>query len=235
MRLHKFLLTAIAVGAFASVANADIVNIDLTADGPDGMILDANQTLADGIDPFTPANAVMAGFPGLTLAIDGTTTAASGSFNGTPGTFGINSNGSPDDSQRLDGDLSETLIFTFNQDVLITLIDFTSFGADSTAVITDSEGTVFNLTGAQNVEEFGRDVNGNGAIDNANPIVALAGVGVSIAAGSATPIPVDGRTSPDFGLEDIQIHVVVPDVVPEPGSLAVLGLLGGVAAIRRRR
>ena len=61
--------------------------------------------------------------------------------------------------------------------------------------------------------------------------MALAGVGVSIAAGSATPIPVDGRTSPDFGLEDIQIHVVVP----EPGSLAVLGLLGGVAAIRRRR
>ena len=234
MRLHKFLLTAIAVGAFASVANADIVNIDLTSDGPDGMILDANQTLADGIAPFTPTTA-LADFPGLTLAIDGTTTAASGSFNGTAGTFGINSNGTPDDSQRLDGDLSETVIFTFNQDVLITLIDFTSFGADSTAVITDSEGTVFNLTGAQNVEEFGRDVNGNGAIDNANPIVALAGVGVSIAAGSATPIPVDGRTSPDFGLEDIQIHVVVPDVVPEPGSLAVLGLLGGVAAIRRRR
>ena len=235
MRLHKFLLTMIAVGAFASVANADIVNIDLTSDGPDGTILDANQTLADGIDAFNPANAE-ADFPGLTLAIDGTTTAASGSFNGTPGTFGINSAGGGDDSQRLDGDLSETLIFTFNQDVLITLIDFTSFGADSTAVITDSEGTVFNLTGAQNVEEFGRDVNGNGAIDNANPIVALAGVGVSIAAGSATPIPVDGRTSPDFGLEDIQIHVVVPDVaVPEPGSLAVLGLLGGVAAIRRRR
>ena len=234
MRLHKFLLTMIAVGAFASVANADIVNIDLTADGPDGMILDANQMLTDGIDPFTPSNA-LADFPGLTLAIDGTTTAASGSFNGTNGTFGINSAGG-DDSQRLDGDLSETVIFTFNQDVLITLIDFTSFGADSTAVITDSEGTVFNLTGAQNVEEFGRDVNGNGAIDNANPIVALAGVGVSIAAGSATPIPPDGRTSPDFGLEDIQIHVVVPDVaVPEPGSLAVLGLLGGVAAIRRRR
>ena len=229
MRLHKFLLTMIAVGAFASVANADIVNIDLTSDGPDGMILDANQTLADGIDPFTPTTA-LTDFPGLTLAIDGTTTAASGSFNGTNGTFGINSAGG-DDSQRLDGDLSETVIFTFNQDVLITLIDFTSFGADSTAVITDSEGTVFNLTGAQNVEEFGRDVNGNGAIDNANSIVALAGVGVSIAAGSATPIPVDGRTSPDFGLEDIQIHVVVP----EPGSLAVLGLLGGVAAIRRRR
>ena len=229
MRLHKFLLTMIAVGAFASVANADIVSIDLTSDGPDGMILDANQTLADGIAPFTPTTA-LADFPGLTLAIDGTTTAASGSFNGTPGTFGINSAGA-DDSQRLDGDLSETVFFTFNQDVLITLIDFTSFGADSTAVITDSEGTVFNLTGAQNVEEFGRDVNGNGAIDNANPIVALAGVGVSLAAGSATPIPVDGRTSPDFGLEDIQIHVVVP----EPGSLAVLGLLGGVAAIRRRR
>ena len=229
MRLHKFLLTMIAVGAFASVANADIVNIDLTSDGPDGMILDANQTLADGIDPFTPTTA-LTDFPGLTLAIDGTTTAASGSFKGTNGTFGINSAGG-DDSQRLDGDLSETVIFTFNQDVLITLIDFTSFGADSTAVITDSEGTVFNLTGAQNVEEFGRDVNGNGAIDNANSIVALAGVGVSIAAGSATPIPVDGRTSPDFGLEDIQIHVVVP----EPGSLAVLGLLGGVAAIRRRR
>ena len=66
--------------------------------------------------------------------------------------------------------------------------------------------------------------------------MAIAGVGVSIAAGLATPIPVDGRESPDFGLEDIQIHVVVPDVaVPEPGSLAVLGLLGGVAAIRRRR
>ena len=124
MRLHKFLLAAIAVGAFAipttsgSFANADtIINIDLTNGGPTGALLDnTGAAIADGLGPTVVQEALGTDAAGLTLTLTGTTTAASGTFNSTGSTFGINSAGA-DDSQRLDGDLSETIFFSFNQDV----------------------------------------------------------------------------------------------------------------------
>ena len=61
------------------------------------------------------------------------------------------------------------------------------------------------------------------------PLAVTAGVGVDFAV-SLSDTGVAG-SGVDVGIEDFTIAVAVP----EPSSLAVLGLLSGVAAIRRRR
>ena len=208
MRLHRFLLPAIAVASFVipttsgSIANADVI-IDFTNDGATGAILDANGganiSLADGIAAFLIPEA-QADFPGLTLAVDGTTTAGGGTFNGTGGTFGINSDGGGDDSQRLDGDLEETLILTFNQDVLLISIDFSSFGADSNVLLNGD----FLLTEG-NVVTFD------------TPFLVTAGEGFSIQA-----VSVDGTTGSDVGIEDITIAAVTQDL-PDFETIALAG------------
>ena len=47
--------------------------------------------------------------------------------------------------------------------------------------------------------------------------------------------PAGQAVNEDFRLQRISLHVKDAEVVPEPSSLALLGLLGGVVAIRRRR
>ena len=220
MRISSFiqmLAIALILGGSVSFAGADIVMIDLTNSGPTGVLLD-NQpdTIADGLGPIVVQEALGTDADGLTVTLTGTTTAASGTFNSTGSTFGINSAGA-DDSQRLDGDLSETVFFAFNEDVEITQIDFTSFGADSEILL---NGTQLLTSG--NVVNFDSGV-----------FVITAGDTFSIEA-----ISVAGTTGSDVGLEDITVRVLAPADpagVPEPSSLALLGLLGSVAAIRRRR
>ena len=221
MRISSFiqmLAIALILGGSASFAGADMVMIDLTSDGATGALLDGNpDTIADGLGPIVVQEALGTPADGLTVTLTGTTTAASGTFNGTSGTFGINSAGA-DDSQRLDGDLSETIFFSFNENVEIVSVDFTSFGVDSEILVNGD-----TLLTEGNVVSF-----------DPGAFVISAGDTFSIEA-----ISVDGTTGSDVGLQAITVNVLAPadpgGVVPEPSSLAVLGLLGSVAAIRRRR
>ena len=220
MRISSFiqmLAIALILGGSASFAGADMVMIDLTNGGPTGVLLDNQpETIADGLGPTVVQEALGTDAAGLTLTLTGTTTAASGTFNSTGSTFGINSAGA-DDSQRLDGDLSETVFFAFNEDVEIIQIDFTSFGNDSEILLNGTE-----LLTSGNVVNF-----------DPGFFVITAGDTFSIEA-----ISVAGTTGSDVGLEDITVNVLAPadtGAIPEPSSLALLGLLGSVAAIRRRR
>ena len=47
--------------------------------------------------------------------------------------------------------------------------------------------------------------------------------------------PTGQAVNQDYRLQRISLHVKDAEVVPEPSSLALLGLLGGVVGIRRRR
>ena len=217
MRISSFiqmLAIALILGGSVSFAGADIVMIDLTNSGPTGVLLD-NQpdTIADGLGPIVVQEALGTDADGLTVTLTGTTTAASGTFNSTGSTFGINSAGA-DDSQRLDGDLSETVFFAFNEDVEITQIDFTSFGADSEILLNGTE-----LLTSGNVVNFDPGV-----------FVITAGDTFSIEA-----ISVAGTSGSDVGLQSITVRVVTSTGIPEPTSLGLLGFLGlGIVARRRR-
>ena len=224
MRISSFiqmLAIALILGGSASFAVADMVvatvEIGLENDDATGALLDGSPaTIADGLGPIVVQEALGTLADGLTVTLTGTTTAASGTFNGTGGTFGINSAGA-DDSQRLDGDLNETIFFSFNENVEIVSVDFTSFGVDSEIL-----------------------VNGDTLLTEGN--VVTFDPGFTITAGdtfSIEAVSVAGTTGSDVGLQAITVNVLAPadpgGVVPEPSSLAVLGLLGSVAAIRRRR
>ena len=220
MRSSSFIkMSAVAMitGGLGSFASAEtVIEIGLENDDATGVLLDGQpDTIADGLGPIVVQEALGTDADGLTLTLTGTTTATgTNTFNGVAGAFGINSAGG-DDTARLDGDLSETIFFSFNEDVVITQIDFASFGTDSEILLNGTD-----LLTSGNVVDF-------------DPGFAIsAGDTFSIESISTTPIPDGGRVSPDVGLQSITVVVAA---IPEPSSLALLGLLGGVVAIRRRR
>ena len=246
MKLHKFLLSTLAasvVALTAATASADIVLIDFNTSGSfeggdvtGDLIQAAEPGLAAGTLSF-PATFLVpeaqgASTPdaaGLELTINGFTTndPNGGAINASTNNFGVNSAGS-DSATRLDADLGESITISFNRDLYLTNISFNGLsGAGEQFLVNDiligQDGDTdpdvdFIFSGSS---ADGTDLTGGGASTD----------GIFFAAGDTITFAATGTVDAEVSIRDIRVHVPVP----EPGSLALLGLLGGVVAIRRRR
>ena len=151
---------------------------------------------------------------GLSAVFTAIVAGSTGTINATANSFGVNASGGSDDTDQLDGDEGlESIQIVFSGDVsaVLTGIDISSFGADDT-----------------------------GTLD-------IGGTSTAIVSGTDTPIPVHselvGNTltiaftslnGNGFSVDSLSFDVV-PAAVPEPSSLAIIGLGSLMMAIRRRR
>ena len=167
--------------------------------------------LGDNLDEIqfadTPQTVVVPEIPGLSITVH--SIGPDGDLNSTATSLGINAAGT-DDTDAFDSILGDVATFSFNQAVSITQLDFTTFTA----------GEVFDFAGA---------IINNGDLSNGTTDVYDFTVPLDIAANTQFSIQ---ATSGTIGIEAMTLTAVA--AVPEPSSIALLGL-GGLATLLRRR
>jgi len=153
----------------------------------------------------------------LNLTLSGTGSDATAVFNATNGSFGINSAGA-DQTARFEDALSETITFTFDQNIELDFAEFDNLNNDEVVTVT-AGATTFSIDDANSPGSDIFDFLGT-------PVAANTPITFSLSS-------VDPNNG--VGIQTLTIHVEDPNVIPEPSSLAVLGLAGLVAIRRRRR
>ena len=213
----------------ATDAKADIVLFDFEIDAnvtPFGTALDTGPTFSGTQN-------------GITFTASATSTAGTTNPNSAGNGIGVNSSVPGDGNNSIDPGEILTLTVTFDETAFDKVqffnIDLGNIGcATDGANVTLTDGTNFDFHDTATAPT-GLDFT-NGTPD----IVSVAdGNVIDINSGETFIFQtIAGQAvNQDFRLQRISLHVteaVVP-AVPEPTSLALLGLLGGVVAIRRRR
>ena len=226
----QFISGVVLTLAFGGLTNADIV-IDFTTDsGFSAMPATSTGDLLDGgfRDSQLPMmfDVVEDTTQGLQIIInsissfDSALNDADTTINGADTSFGVNSPTPPvgtESASRFDVDAAETLVFSFNQDVFIENVD------------------LGNLTGAEEFN-FGSQTGISDANTNGSDIFDFTAGGTTqglfLAAGDTILVEAAGPAGSSVGIQAIDVTVVA---VPEPSSIAFLGLLGLGAIVRRRR
>ena len=233
MRLHKFLLAAIAILSVAATgAKADIVRFDFQT-GAAGTNPDFAAALDTGPGDTGP------GFSGTLDGITFTATATSTMGTTVPNTgssgFGVNSDVAGDQASSIDPGEILTLTVTFDpaafSSVQLANIDLGNVGDPGDGGdVTFPDGSVvtfFDAATAPAGFEFNAGTDVITVNRDTNPI--------NLDSGDAFVFSTPAGNTDRFRVQRISLHLTPAEVVPEPSSLALLGLLGGVVAIRRRR
>ena len=199
---------------------ADLVEFDLRNDENLGPLLDTESATATGT------------LNGITFVATATTNFGDGTavFNSSSSNAGVNTGGGGglvgDDASAIDIGEELTISISFDPSLLQVALEDINFSGVSD-LVTDN-ATVSIAGGADLVFDADADF-------TASPIFLSTGDTLVF---SNTSVSTDGTEfpvfEPDFGVNDFTLHIKPLSVVPEPSSLALLGL-GSLALLGRRK
>jgi len=232
MKLHKFLLAGVAAASFAIAAvpsSADVVFFDFN----EGTSLDDDDAMGVDIPGGVPLPATFVATSDEGVDVTLTVTSAFSTNDAgdlIPASVGIRANALGVDTLAVPGgneggDINDGEQFTFQLDQAITLdiLDIASLGNDGFLTVTIGDQTIDINNGDFTDNEF------NGFVVDGAAQIIPAGTDITFAGTE------NGTNNTSIRISDITATIVETAEVPEPSSIALLGLGGLMIAGRRRR